>query len=316
MTLNIIKKLINYNFSNGNNPKYLVIHDTGNTGVGANALAHYNYFNGGNRDASAHYFVDDKEIIQIIEDYNCSWHCGDGYGQYGISNSNSIGIEICINSDGNYNKTFENTIKLTKLLMKKYNIPINKVVRHYDASRKMCPNSMSSNNWSKWNEFKNKLGGNTLNSNEGIVVADTLNVRIGPGTGYEVIGQLNQGAKVKINKKINNFYDIYFGNNGGYVSADYVKTDYNKTTEQPKSQKQYRNVVVYAKGAKADEHISNILSWYLEDCICLDHTQYREGMGKSVYSVGALTGIKANVVFRGKDRKETLNLALKRIGIC
>lgn len=79
--------------------------------------------------------------------------------------------------------------------------------------------------------------------------------------------------------------------------------------------KSHRNVVVYAKGT-ADEHIANILSWYLEDCICVDHTQYREGMGKSVYSVGALTGIKSNVVLRGKSRKETLNLALKRIGIC
>ena len=88
------------------------------------------------------------------------------------------------------------------------------------------------------------------------------------------------------------------------------------TISQPKQERQYRNVVVYAKGAEADEHMSNILSWYLEDCKCLDHTQYREGMGKSVYSVGALTGIKANVVLRGKDRKETLGLVLKRIGIC
>ncbi|GAA0116961.1 N-acetylmuramoyl-L-alanine amidase [Clostridium senegalense] len=79
--------------------------------------------------------------------------------------------------------------------------------------------------------------------------------------------------------------------------------------------KSHRNVVVYAKGT-ADEHIANILSWYLEDCICLDHTKYVDGIGRSVYSVGALTGIKSNVILRGKSRKETLNLALKRIGIC
>ena len=65
-----------------------------------------------------------------------TWHCGDGKGKYGITNSNSIGIEICINSDGNYNIAFQNAVELTKHLMKELNIPIERVVRHYDASRK------------------------------------------------------------------------------------------------------------------------------------------------------------------------------------
>ena len=88
----------------------------------------------------------------------------------------------------------------------------------------------------------------------------------------------------------------------------------NKNVEKPKTQRQYRNVVVYAKEKEADKCIANILSWYLEDCICLPHTQYNQGIGKSVYSVGALTGIKADVVLRGQSRKDTLDLVLKRIG--
>ncbi|PHJ38557.1 N-acetylmuramoyl-L-alanine amidase [Desulforamulus profundi] len=151
------KKLIKYNFSTGNEPKYIVVHDTGNPGKGADADAHYRYFNGGNRNASAHYFVDDHSIIQTVEDINASWHCGDGKGQYGITNYNSIGIEICINSDGDYNKAVQNAIELVKFLMKKHNIPLDKVVRHYDASRKNCPGTMSSNNWEKWNWFKGQL---------------------------------------------------------------------------------------------------------------------------------------------------------------
>lgn len=153
----IEKKLIKYNFSTGNDPKYIVVHDTGNPGKGADTDAHYRYFNGGNRSASAHYFVDDHSIIQTVEDANASWHCGDGKGQYGITNYNSIGIEICINSDGDYNKAVQNTIELVKFLMKKHNIPLDKVVRHYDASRKNCPGTMSSNNWEKWNWFKGQL---------------------------------------------------------------------------------------------------------------------------------------------------------------
>lgn len=157
----INKKLIKYNYSSRNNEsiKYIVIHDTGNTSKGAGADNHYRYFNGGNRNASAHYFVDDKETIQTVEDNNVSWHCGDGKGKYDITNQNSIGVEICVNSDGDYDKAVANTVELVKHLMKKHNISIDRVVRHYDASRKICPRSMSSNNWAKWNEFKKNLIG-------------------------------------------------------------------------------------------------------------------------------------------------------------
>ena len=64
---------------------------------------------------------------------------------------------MCINSDGDFNKTYSNTLKLTKYLMEKYNIPLENVVRHYDASRKICPNIWKENNWEKWNKFKEHL---------------------------------------------------------------------------------------------------------------------------------------------------------------
>lgn len=160
MMLQVQQKFIKYNYNVGrcgNSIKYIVIHDTGNTGKGANANSHYIYFNGGDRQSSAHYFVDDSNIVQLVADTNTSWHCGDGGGKYGITNANSIGVEICINSDGNYDKAVSNAVDLTKSLMKKYNISINNVVRHYDASRKSCPNTMSANCWAKWNTFKSKL---------------------------------------------------------------------------------------------------------------------------------------------------------------
>ncbi|WP_278287279.1 peptidoglycan recognition protein family protein [Caloranaerobacter ferrireducens] len=157
------KKLIKCNYSLGNDIKYIVIHDTGNKRKGADAYAHYRYFNSGNRRASAHYFVDDKEILQLVEDHNASWHCGDGKGKYRITNHNSIGVEICINEDGNYDKAVQNTIDLVKYLMEKYDIPLERVVRHYDASRKICPRSMSKNNWERWHNFKKELSKNSKN---------------------------------------------------------------------------------------------------------------------------------------------------------
>lgn len=57
----------------------------------------------------------------------------------------------------------------------------------------------------------------------GIVTANVLNVRSGAGAEYKVIGQLKKGDKVKIDKKVDNFYSIYFGMHGGYVSVIYIK---------------------------------------------------------------------------------------------
>jgi len=158
-TMKINKKQIAYNISKRNTaPKYIVIHDTGNKNRDADAEAHFKYFNGGNRNSSADFFVDDKQALQV-NDYikNYTWHCGDGKGKYGITNGNSIGIEICVNSDGNYEKAYANAIELTKHLMKELNITVDRVVRHYDASRKNCPASMSSQSWALWNDFRKAL---------------------------------------------------------------------------------------------------------------------------------------------------------------
>ena len=157
--MEINEKLVKYNFSSrkGTSIKYIVIHDTGNTSKGADANAHFSFFNSADRQSSAHYFVDDTQVLRIIKDSDKAWHCGDGNGKYGITNENSLGIEICINMNGNFNIAFDKAAELTSFLMKKYNITLENVVRHYDASRKICPNSMSKNNWEKWNKFKEDL---------------------------------------------------------------------------------------------------------------------------------------------------------------
>ncbi|EHI98060.1 N-acetylmuramoyl-L-alanine amidase family 2 [Clostridium sp. DL-VIII] len=156
--LDIQEQIISYNkTARSTVPQYIVIHDTGDPG--AIAQNEHDYFAGGDRQASADFFVDSANIIQIINtDAYYSWHCGDGHGVYGISNSNSLGIEMCIESDGiPSGATIQNTLDLIKYLMNKYNIDIDHVVRHYDASRKCCPNSFSSNNWQRWTDIKQKL---------------------------------------------------------------------------------------------------------------------------------------------------------------
>ena len=163
-----INKLIAHssNFTKGRKQKiqFIVVHYTANNGD--LAKSNCSYFKSPNRNASAHYFVDEKEIWQSVEDNNTAWHCGTSgkYYHNKCRNDNAIGIELCSEKDskGNYyfnNETINNAIELTKMLMKKYNIPIENVVRHYDITRKPCPAPFVSNSIA-WNNFKNSLKGN------------------------------------------------------------------------------------------------------------------------------------------------------------
>lgn len=141
--------------------KFIVIHYTGNYSKGADAMAHFKYLQGAKRYGSAHYYADDKEIIQVIGDSFVAWSVGDnqGYGRYlnGCTNSNSISIEMCVNADSDQDKVYKNTLELTKNLMEKFKVPASKVVRHYDVSRKDCPHNFRNNNWAKWWQFKKDI---------------------------------------------------------------------------------------------------------------------------------------------------------------
>lgn len=159
--MNITRMISNYNFSYGNNIQFIVLHDTGNYTDFAKNNA--NYFQQ-NRQASAHYFIDDYNIYQVVEDINASWHCGDGGNRFGVNNHNSIGIEMCRKNNTVTEETEKNAIELVKNLMSKYSIDITHVVRHWDASRKNCPSSFSAENWERWINFKSKIQGKAINT--------------------------------------------------------------------------------------------------------------------------------------------------------
>ncbi len=92
MPYEIIYKPLSYN-----NPGTIitpiggVIHDTDEPGD--TAQSEWEYFNSGNRSASAHAFVDWYQIIQGIPWNHRAWHAG------ATANSNRIGIEMCYTTD-------------------------------------------------------------------------------------------------------------------------------------------------------------------------------------------------------------------------
>lgn len=196
--LTIQKKISNYNFSsrNGSAIKYIVLHYTGNKGD--TALDNATYFYNGNRNASAHYFVDDDSIWQSVEDSNSAWAVGDGKGVYGITNRNSLSIEMCCDKNGNITeKTEANVLELVKYKQKQYGISDSNVVRHYDASRKICPN-WSADNWKRWTNFKAKLSGEAV---ENVVVTTPPNTNIDPV--YEKAKLYNKTRCLEIQQKLN-----------------------------------------------------------------------------------------------------------------
>lgn len=137
---------------------YIVVHDTANKSRGADAMRHYAFFNRENQASSADFFVDDTQILQVNDYFTYyTWHCGDGKGTRDITNQNSIGVEICVNRDGNYRKALENAEQLVARLMAELDIDASHVVRHYDASGKNCPASMEKHNWRKWEQFKEAI---------------------------------------------------------------------------------------------------------------------------------------------------------------
>lgn len=129
-------------------PEYITIHETANRAKGASANAHARLLEKGNsRIASWHFTVDDQAIIQHIPAEEVAWHCGDG--RNGTGNRKSIGIEICVNADGDFNQAKEHAVWLIRHLMSQYGIPIHLVVPHKHWSGKNCPANLLPH----WEEF-------------------------------------------------------------------------------------------------------------------------------------------------------------------
>lgn len=122
---------------------YLVIHFTANDGDSAKNNA--DYFAREAPGASAHFFVDEREIWQSVQEKDIAWHCGTRgmYFHPYCRNGNSLGVELCSRKRGEKYyftpETVKNAQQFVRSLMKRYGIPTENVVRHYDVTHKNCP---------------------------------------------------------------------------------------------------------------------------------------------------------------------------------
>lgn len=152
-----IKKMIakTHCYIGQNKPGYVVMHETDNWSPGASALAHANAMWNGNLAGTVHFYVDSKEIYQTLDPQDGAWAVGDGNGRYGISNLNSINIEICVNPESDYYTAVSNAQWLAAKLLKDRGWGTDRLKRHYDASRKHCPRRILDEGL--WTEFVNKV---------------------------------------------------------------------------------------------------------------------------------------------------------------
>ncbi len=197
--------------------------------------------------ASAHYFVDENDIYQSVEDLKTAYSVGGakwsdcastgGGSMYGkITNANSISIEMCSTNGVISEAAIWNAVTLGKELMQKYHIPISNVYRHFDVNGKHCPgwDGWYGKDSSKWIDVKNRLSDITSTvpfntsstTNPGtyqVKLLDDLNIRKTPGGAIVQVNGAKKGIIYTIVETSGSWGRLKSGAGWISVSDKYVK---------------------------------------------------------------------------------------------
>ena len=127
-------------------PTRIVVHNTANDASAINEIA---YMTNNNNETSFHYAVDDKMIVQEIEENRNAWHASDGNGK---GNREGIAIEICYSKSGGdrFIKAEQNAVDLIVDILKRYGWSVNKVTKHQDYTNKYCPHRTLDMGWDRF----------------------------------------------------------------------------------------------------------------------------------------------------------------------
>lgn len=172
MTLQITKMLLpsskhSLKCPNAMEPIGVTVHETGNK---ATAMAEISYMIGNDTSTSYHFAVDEERAVQGLPLNRNGFHSSDG--SRGTGNAKTIGVEHCYNWNGKtttkndpkfnalYQKALANGIELIAQLFidhPKWGVPQSgkNIFRHYDHSRKNCPQRMIEEGY--WNTYVNRV---------------------------------------------------------------------------------------------------------------------------------------------------------------
>ena len=112
--------------------KGIVVHNTNTPNKTAKDLE--KWMNDTSTSRGTHFFVDAKDVVQVMPtDWSC-FNTGQGYD---FGNTSCISIEICTKG---YEKAEERAVKLIMKLLKKYHLTTDDIYFHRDFDRTVnCP---------------------------------------------------------------------------------------------------------------------------------------------------------------------------------
>jgi hypothetical protein len=110
-------------------------------------MANRNYFeNHPQNKVSAHYVVDDRQVVQCLPEDEMGYHVGARRYQpralkelSRYPNNCTIGVEICVNADADFSKTYRNAVALVADILRRHGWGVDRIWRHYDVTWKDCP---------------------------------------------------------------------------------------------------------------------------------------------------------------------------------
>lgn len=302
-------------------PKYITIHNTANTGKSANAKAHANLLSNNNngRTASWHYTVDDRSIYQSLPLNEIGLHAGDGSGP---GNRSSVAIEICENSDGDFNKAQQNAAELTAQLLHELNLPISSVKNHQFFSGKNCPSKTFSSPGG-WNSFMSRVekaynsisGGNSsedpisktyyldINSFLGDYSVDNAMQRLQDDTGWH-LEKKETGDKLPV-------YEI---ETGGFVGEDNVKAAVNTIKNSTGLDATYGPNGAYVDGYQLPIFMIETGGFYGEDNVKASLKKIQDDTGWwGTYTPSKTLDNTYHIILGGFDGEESVKSALSKV---
>lgn len=241
---------------------FLVCHDTGNLDVPANNY-YRNYINNPNVSASAHIFVDDKEIIEVIPSFvnpEKAWHVlydrpldnqlfGDD------ANDCAIGVELCWFTDKERSKkAYEKYVWVLAYLCKYHGLnPKTDIVGHeiLDPGRKIDPSNGLKYSGHTYQdllndvvkEYNTMVGDIMVDKSfvhKKIITASALNIREFPNADAKtkIFGTFKKDDVVYITGQIGDWYRTSFNEKDVYIHSaytkDYVESDYKSEIDKLK----------------------------------------------------------------------------------
>ena len=200
---------------------YAVVHYTGNDCDTDEGNA--NYFANNNVGASAHYFIDDDSVTQSVPDNHTAWSVGStglldqgspyrakGAKYWGkCTNTNSLNFELCDTvKDGKHKlseKTRANAVVFIAKKMHEHDIPISRLIRHFDVNGKLCPLYWVTDE-DDWKKFKKEIQAKvnelkapkTTTATKKVnytvrIKVNTLNIRAKASADAKVVGGVHKG---------------------------------------------------------------------------------------------------------------------------